>query len=83
MYIPKPIIWGHDPEDNTTYSKNTFNSYVMQYLEDCIWCFYDKGKYKEFSNIEDAKEWVSEVHYPAQIEKYFTLNQSNLGDTNV
>lgn len=31
------------------------------------------GRSKEFRTIEDVKDWIENVHYPAQVEKYLEV----------
>ena len=36
-------------------------------------CYYGNGRFRDFKTEKEAKEWVSEVHYPAQVEKYLEV----------
>lgn len=65
------IEWEHS--QNSCQSTNTFNQYTIQILPDICLCYYGNGRYKEFKNLHDAKEWVEQTHYPAQVAKYFKL----------
>lgn len=49
---------------------NTFVEYSIKPINNEYYCFYGNGKHKIFKCVNEAKEWVEQVHYPAQIEKY-------------
>lgn len=55
-------------------TENTFIEYVIHSEVDGMnCCYYGNGRFKYFKTEDEAKEWVSEVHYPAQVQKYFNL----------
>lgn len=57
-----------------TFSSNTFIEYFIHKNKDNEYrCYYGSGRYKEFTSSDEAKEWVEQVHYPAQVEKYFEI----------
>ena len=56
-------------------TENTFISYYIHFeVDDMYRCYYGNGRFRDFNTLEEAKEWVSEVHYPAQVAKYFKEN---------
>lgn len=73
--IPK-LIWKDRIEqvlDNyrkVWFTTNTFNDYYIQHESGTYYCYYGNGRYNEYSSLEEAKEWVEQVHYPAQVSKY-------------
>lgn len=69
--LPEKIQWYF--KDGVLQSKNTFITYTIQFLEDCVWCYYGNGRFKEFGTEQEAQEWVANVHYPSQVAKYFTV----------
>lgn len=80
MYqIPK-LMW--KPEDENKFSTdNTFIEYVITKVEDKFLCFYGNGRYKEFNDLNEAKEWVQYIHYPAQVSKYLLkVNKTEIGN---
>lgn len=53
---------------------NTFISYTVHEVKDGYVCYYgNNGRNKEFRTIEDVKDWIENVHYPAQVEKYLEV----------
>lgn len=54
-------------------SLNTFVYYTIQEFNDFIFVYYKDGSYKEFKSIDEAKEWVEAIHYPAQVRKFFVV----------
>ncbi|WP_432481644.1 hypothetical protein [Moraxella sp. ZY200743] len=76
--IPE-ILWvtqkekGFDGHCRVTHiSKNAFIEYAIQVEAGLFYCYYG-GRFKEFNSLENAKKWVQEVHYPAQVAKYFKV----------
>lgn len=56
------------------FTENTFIEYaIYSEVDGMNSCYYGNGRFREFRTEDEAKEWVSEVHYPAQIEKYLQL----------
>lgn len=49
---------------------NSFIDYTIQHQDNNFYCFYGNGRYKEFKDLQDAKEWVEFTHYPAQVNKF-------------
>lgn len=64
MFTIPSIQW----EGNKTV--NTFITYTIINMNDVHICNYADGKFKEFTTIADLKDWVENVHYPAQIAKF-------------
>lgn len=64
MFTIPPIQW----DGNKTV--NTFNTYRIINKDNVHICNYAEGKFKEFVTIADLKDWVENVHYPAQIAKF-------------
>lgn len=55
-------------------TENTFIEYAIYLgVGDTNRCYYGNGRFRDFKTEDEAKEWVSEVHYPAQVAKYFKL----------
>lgn len=52
------------------FTTNTFNDYYIQKEKEFFYCYYGNGRYKEFTSLDDAMDWVEQVHYPSQVEKY-------------
>lgn len=77
--IPK-LMW--KPEDENKFSTdNTFIEYVITKVEDKFLCFYGNGRYKEFNELNEAKDWVEQTHYPAQVAKYLLkVNKTEFED---
>lgn len=61
-----------DCSRQTHISKNTFVEYAIQVEAGLFYCYYG-GRFKEFNSLENAKKWVQEIHYPAQVAKYFEV----------
>ncbi|AKG07812.1 hypothetical protein AAX06_06185 [Moraxella bovoculi] len=56
------------------FTEDTFIEYFIHAEIDGMHrCYYGNGRFRDFKTEEEAKEWVSEVHYPAQVEKYLNL----------
>lgn len=49
-------------------SANTFYQYTI--YQNGL-CNYALGKFKQCQSVDDAMDWVENVHYPAQVDKYF------------
>lgn len=72
MYVIPKLQWQERNTEHVTMveSKNTFIEYSIKYI-DCYWyCFYGNGRHKVFKTLPDAKQWVEDTHYPAQVEKF-------------
>ena len=60
-------------------TENTFIEYAIYLgVGDMNRCYYGNGRFRDFKTEGEAKEWVSEVHYPAQVQKYFNLVKESL-----
>lgn len=73
-----PIIqyeeWSN-PMSKGIETTNTFIAYTIHETEDGYSCYYGRsGRSKEFNSLQDCKDWIENVHYPAQVEKYFDVN---------
>ena len=56
------------------FTEGTFIDYYLHSEVDGMYrCYYGNGRFNEFKTEKEAKEWVSEVHYPAQVEKYLEV----------
>lgn len=69
--IPK-IKWQvtNHGQIRTADTVNTFVDYSIKLIDNEIYCFYGNGRHKLFKSIEEAREWVETIHYPAQVNKY-------------
>lgn len=73
--IPK-LIWKDRIEqvlDNyrkVWFTTNTFNDYYIQHENGIYYCYYGNGRFNEYYSLEEAKEWVEQIHYPAQVAKF-------------
>lgn len=70
LYSIPPIKWGLDNSTGRVFTTNTFQSYDIQRDRNHYVCFYKQGAYKEFNSLNEAQEWVEQIHYPAQVAKY-------------
>lgn len=56
------------------FTEGTFIEYFIHSEVDGMYrCYYGNGRFRDFKTEKEAKEWVSEVHYPAQVEKYLEV----------
>lgn len=56
------------------FTEGTFIEYFIHSEVDGMYrCYYGNGRYRDFKTEKEAKEWVAEVHYPAQVEKYLKV----------
>lgn len=63
--------------DDSLETTNTIFPYVIRYGGGRYYVFYTdfsdfRGSRRpnEFRNIEEAKEWIEQIHYPSQIAKF-------------
>lgn len=57
-------------------TKDTINDYIIRTINGTVYCYYESFRRegvkmpKEFKTIEEAKDWIVNVHYPSQLAKY-------------
>lgn len=72
MYVIPQIHWHERKTETITIieTTNTFVEYSIKLIDGVWYCFYGNGRHKLFNTLTDAMEWVEQIHYPAQVEKY-------------
>ncbi|WP_411350537.1 hypothetical protein [Moraxella lincolnii] len=73
LKIPK-IVWEYSTTYECDVAVNTIIPYTIRDIKGEIHCYYGNvGRYKLFTHIEDAKEWVEQIHYPQKLANYFEV----------
>lgn len=72
--IPK-ILWQSEQKDGWIkhISTNTMHAYDINAVDDEYWVCYKDGGFKKFKDLDEAKSWVQNTHYPEQVAKYFEI----------
>ena len=72
LYHIPPIVWQPSPVNpkQSLISTNTVVKYTIQSRDGYYYVFYGNGRAKEFKSLEDAQDWVQNIHYKAKISKY-------------
>lgn len=65
-------------DDEKTQSVNTIIDYTIHQAYGKTVCYYGNGRHREFSSIDDAKDWIINTHYPAKVAQYFDKVEADI-----
>ena len=61
-------------------TKDTINDYIIRTINGTVYCYYESFRRegskmpKEFKTVQEAKDWIVNIHYPSQLAKYLTTS---------